>query len=238
MRPFKADLHIHTLLSPCGSLEMSPAEIISVAKGKSLDMIAISDHNSTLHSELMVTLGREAGISVLRAAEVTSAEEVHSLVILPDEAARITFQKWLEIHSTHIPYDPLIFGDQVVLDRHEQIISEIDYFLPAALDASLDEVEREAHRLGALFIPAHIDRPAMSITSQLGFIPEELYIDAIEVVGNDPGLLYPVIRNSDAHTPGDIARRFTIYMLEAPTFEELTLALQGKNGRHILSAAR
>ena len=155
MRPFKADLHIHTLLSPCGSLEMSPAEIISVAKGKSLDMIAISDHNSTLHSELMVTLGREAGISVLRAAEVTSAEEVHSLVILPDEAARIIFQKWLEIHSTHIPYDPLIFGDQVVLDRNEQIISEIDYFLPAALDTPLDEVEREAHRLGALFIPEH-----------------------------------------------------------------------------------
>ncbi|HMT67533.1 MAG TPA: PHP domain-containing protein, partial [Bacteroidales bacterium] len=68
MRPFRADLHIHSLLSPCGSLEMSPHEIIVRAKSRGLDMIAVSDHNSTLHCELTVTLGREAGLTVLRAA--------------------------------------------------------------------------------------------------------------------------------------------------------------------------
>ncbi|TNF42615.1 MAG: hypothetical protein EP313_00665, partial [Bacteroidetes bacterium] len=85
MKRYRADLHIHSLLSPCGSLEMTPREIISRALDRGLDMIAVSDHNSTWHCELTVTLGREAGITVLRAAEVTSSEEVHSLVILPDE---------------------------------------------------------------------------------------------------------------------------------------------------------
>ena len=238
MRSFRADLHIHTVLSPCGSLDMSPAMIVSAAVQKGLDMIAVSDHNSTLHCEQLVALGREAGLSVLRAAEVTSAEDVHSLVILPDSDARAAFQVWLEGHATHVRHDPRLFGDQVVLDREENIVAEIDYFLPAALDASLDEVEREAHRLGALFIPAHIDRPSFSITSQLGFIPEDLYIDAVEVVGRAPELLYPVIRNSDAHTPEHIGRRYTNYLLKEATFEELAKALRGEEGRKILETVQ
>jgi 3',5'-nucleoside bisphosphate phosphatase len=238
MRSFRADLHIHTVLSPCGSLDMSPAVIVTAAVQKGLDMIAVSDHNSTLHCELIVTIGREAGLSVLRAAEVTSAEDVHSLVILPDNDARAAFQEWLEGHSTHVRHDPRLFGDQVVLDREENIVAEIEYFLPAALDASLDEVEREAHRLGALFIPAHIDRPSFSITSQLGFIPEDLYIDAVEVVGRAPDLLYPVIRNSDAHMPEHIGRRYTTYLLKEATFEELAKALRGEEGRKILETGQ
>ena len=44
---FKADLHIHTVLSPCGDLEMSPTAIVDRALSRGLDMIAISDHNTT-----------------------------------------------------------------------------------------------------------------------------------------------------------------------------------------------
>jgi len=238
MKPFRADLHIHSLLSPCGSLDMSPAAIIRHAVARGLDMIAVSDHNTTLHCELAVTLGLGAGITVLRAAEVTSSEEVHSLVILPDGEARVSFQAWLEQHSTFVPHDPKIFGDQVVIDSDENIITEITHYLPAALDATLDEVEAAAHRHGALFIPAHIDRPSFSITSQLGFIPEDLYIDAIEVTGPTPDLLYPVIRNSDAHIPEHIGRRYTSYMLSRPSFEELAMALRGEAGRHIIAAER
>jgi PHP family Zn ribbon phosphoesterase len=235
MKPFRADLHIHSILSPCGSLEMSPREIISRAKSRRLDMIAISDHNSTFHCELMVTLGLEAGISVLRAAEVTSSEDVHSLVILPDEASTLLFQEWIDSRCAYIPNNPEIFGDQVVVNRDEHIIREIPYFLPAALNATIDEVESASHRYGGLFIPAHIDRPAMGIIAQLGFIPDDLFIDAVEVVGMMEDLLYPVIRNSDAHIPEHIGRRFTYYMLEAPTFSELSLALRGEGGRHILN---
>ena len=236
MKPFRADLHIHSLLSPCASLDMSPAEIIRHAVAGGLDMIAVTDHNTTLHCELAVALGREAGITVLRGAEVTSSDEVHSLVILPDGEARGAFQEWLEQHCTFAPHDPAIFGDQVVIDRDEKIVTEITHYLPAALSASLDEVEAAAHRLRALFIPAHIDRPSFSITSQLGFIPEDLYIDAVEVVGTMPDLLYPVIRNSDAHITQHIGRRYTSYMLDEPSFRELAMALRGEAGRDIIAA--
>ncbi len=237
MRPFRADLHIHSLLSPCGSLDMSPREIIARAKSRGLDMIAVADHNSTWHCELAVSLGREAGITVLRAAEVTSAEDVHSLVILPDEASTLSFQEWIDSHCAHMPNNPDIFGDQVVIDIDENIIREVSHFLPAALNASIDEVESAAHSRGALFIPAHIDRPAMGILGQLGFIPDDLYVDAVEVVGRMSDSLHPVIRNSDAHMPEHIGRRYTEYMLEAPSFAELAMALRGEKGRHIIQRA-
>jgi len=31
MKQFRADLHLHTLLSPCGNLEMSPVNIVKAA---------------------------------------------------------------------------------------------------------------------------------------------------------------------------------------------------------------
>ena len=238
MKPYRADLHIHSLLSPCGSLEMSPREIISQAISKGLDMIAVSDHNSTWHCELMVTLGLEAGITVLRAAEITSSEDVHSLVILPDEPSTRSFQEWIDSHCACIPNNPELFGDKVVVDRDERIIREISWYLPAALNATVDDVESAAHRHGGLFIPAHIDRPVMGILGQLGFIPDDLYIDAVEVVGNPGDLLYPVIRNSDAHIPENIGSRFTDYLLDHPSFNELAMALRGEKGRAIIPQER
>ena len=235
MRTFRADLHIHSLLSPCGSLDMTPSVIVSEAVRRGLDIIAVSDHNTTHHCELTVELGREAGITVLRAAEVTSNEEVHSLVILPDSGARADFQAWLDSRSARQPYDPALFGYQVVIDRDENIIREIDYFLTSALKASLSEIEKEAHRIGALFIPAHIDRPSFSITSQLGFLPADLNCDALETIGAVQAMGYPFIRNSDAHIPEHIGRRNAVFMLESPTFGELCMALRSEKGRMITS---
>lgn len=235
MRPYKADIHIHSVLSPCASLDMSPATIISRAMARGLELIAVSDHNSTRNCDLAVSLGEEAGISVLRAVEVTTAEEVHCLSLFPDDLTAHHFQEFLETKMQHIVNDTKKFGFQLVLDRDENIIDEVEYFLPAALTASLEEVEEKVHSLGGIFIPAHIDRPSFSITSQLGFMPPDLSVDAVEMTGKITEIQYPVIRNSDAHYPEHIGRRFTTYMLEAPTFSELFMALKGVNERKIIS---
>jgi len=46
MRVLRADLHIHTCLSPCAQREMVPTAIVKRAKAAGLDMIGICDHNS------------------------------------------------------------------------------------------------------------------------------------------------------------------------------------------------
>lgn len=38
------DPHIHSVLSPCGDLEMSLRNIVACANNRGVDMIAIADH--------------------------------------------------------------------------------------------------------------------------------------------------------------------------------------------------
>ncbi|MDO9040600.1 MAG: PHP domain-containing protein, partial [Bacteroidota bacterium] len=84
MKSFRTDLHIHTVLSPCGDLEMSPARIVSLAKKRGLDIIGITDHNSTKQCELVRELGKRLGLKVIRGCEMTSREEVHCLGFFED----------------------------------------------------------------------------------------------------------------------------------------------------------
>lgn len=75
----RADLHIHTVLSPCGDLEMSPENILHFAQVQGLNMIGITDHNSTRQAPIIRDYGKTKGIFVLTGAEICSKEEVHAL---------------------------------------------------------------------------------------------------------------------------------------------------------------
>ena len=88
MKRYKVDLHIHSCLSPCGSLDMDPESIVETALRKGLDAIAITDHNSTLQCPVIQELGQERGLLVLAGVEVTTSEEVHCLVLFKDEKSR------------------------------------------------------------------------------------------------------------------------------------------------------
>ena len=148
MKRFRADLHIHTVLSACADLDMSPAKIVSIAKDKNLDLIGITDHNTTLHCKLVKELAEERGLAVLCGTEVTTREEVHCLAYFKDLATLGIFQKFLDSHLPTIPYLPEQFGYQALVDRGEKIIRLIDGYLNVALDQSIDQVEQEVHRLG------------------------------------------------------------------------------------------
>ena len=45
MKRYKVDLHIHSCLSPCGSLDMDPESIVETALRKGLDANALSYKN-------------------------------------------------------------------------------------------------------------------------------------------------------------------------------------------------
>ena len=96
MKEFRVDLHLHTCLSPCGSLEMSPRQIVETALEQGLDAIAVTDHNSTLQCSEIQALGEEYGLVVFAGAEVTTREEAHCVALFADNQARAGFQKYLE----------------------------------------------------------------------------------------------------------------------------------------------
>ena len=243
MNKYRGDLHIHTVLSPCGDLEMSPANIISKALEKDLDIIGITDHNTTRHCKLISKLAEPKGIFVMMGAEVTTREEAHCLTFFENDDQLSDFQAYLETHLPPVLNDTQKFGYQVVIDEDEKIIDEIEYLLISALDQSIEQVEQKVHSLGGIFIPAHIDRPSYSIISQLGFIPADLLIDGIEISANcKVQSVLPflgkhndksIIRNSDAHYVENIGQAFNIFEMNHMSFKEVKLALQGIDGRKI-----
>jgi PHP family Zn ribbon phosphoesterase len=246
MREFKADLHIHTVLSACANLEMSPSKIVGMAKERSIDLIGITDHNSTLHCKLVKELAEELGLSVLLGVEVTTREEVHCLAYFEDLKTLEQFQCYLDDHLPLLHYQPEKFGYQAVVDKNEKIIKMIDDYLNVALSESIDQVEQEVHRLGGLFVPAHIERPMFGLFNQLGFLPWGLECDAMGIMRNSSekdirekfkiNAEIPVLKSSDAHSLDSIGSGYTWFDVKNLTFGEIKKALKGIEGRKTRTA--
>lgn len=245
MRSLRADLHIHTVLSPCGDLDMSPVNIVSEAALKGLAIIGITDHNSTRHCSLIDRLASEKGIFVMRGAEVTTKEEVHCLAFFENTDELIKFQEFLDLNLPEILNDPDKFGYQVQVDENGVIVYEEKKLLINAISRTFEETEAFVHSMNGLFIPAHINKTKNSIYSQLGFIPSDMKADALEISAlTTPGkfaeahpeiIAYPIIRSSDAHLIADIGSTSTIFYINEATFDEIRMALKGENGRKVMA---
>lgn len=244
MHHFNADLHIHTLLSPCGDLEMSPANIVKRALELDIKILGITDHNSTKHALLVKKLAEQNGIFTLCGAEVTTKEEVHCLAFFETPEKLAIFQQYLDENMSAIKNDPDIFGYQVVIDEDEMIIEEIENLLIVGLNQSIDQVETKVHEAGGLFIPAHIDRSKFSIISQLGFVPPDLNADAFEISrhGNKEDIIkkFPYLKNrtfirtSDAHQIEQLGSGNTVFVMEHINWKEILQAIKGEDGRHVI----
>ncbi len=243
MSKFRADLHIHTVLSPCADLGMSPDQIIEQALTKKLDIIAITDHNSTLQCEIVRELAKDTNLVVLNGCEVNSSEEVHSLCLFEDDYTRNKFQKYIDAHLPHHKNDPEYHGYQVQVDKQNNIVQELPFYLGHPLNVGIEEIEKYVHQINGLFIPAHIDRPINSIFSQLGFLPGEMHFDALQISHhteeNEIRTKFDihddicVIKSSDAHYIEDIGIGTNIFRLNQPTFQEIRWAFHQKYGRSV-----
>jgi PHP family Zn ribbon phosphoesterase len=210
------DLHIHSALSPCGHQDMTPNNIINMACLKGLDAIGLTDHNSAENLPAVMELGRRKGIIVVPGMEVQSREEVHILCYFPSIERIKEFQQIVYSNLEGIN-NPDFFGHQYVMDIDDRIICENNRLLIGSTGLSVERICSEAVSHGGKAVPAHVDRRAYSIISNLGFIPPGLPITTIEVsrskeieqlLSEFPYLKdYRAIRSSDAHRLQDILER-------------------------------
>lgn len=238
MKVLVADLHIHTCLSPCAELDMTPKRIVDRALERGLDMIAVSDHNSAENLAAALSVADDRGITLLPAMEITSSEEAHLLAVFGSLSNALDMQ---EVVYGSLPDSTLDDAHyQVVVNEADEVMGFNRRFLMGATGLSLSELIDEIHGTGGLAIAGHVDRGAFSLSSQFGFIPEGLGLDAFEAVdpaaagallGNYPGA--PVLCSSDAHNLDDIGRKTTSLAVEEASFEELAMALKGVGGRHL-----
>jgi predicted metal-dependent phosphoesterase TrpH len=241
LRTLKADLHVHTCLSPCADLEMSPKAIAEQARIREIDILGICDHNSAENVAALVKAAETYKISVLPGLEITSQEEVHVLALFDELEPALKLQ---EIVYKNLPgeNDEDAFGMQVVVNAEGEVLRFSNKLLIGASTLTVEEVTETIHSLNGLAIASHIDREGFSLIGQLGFVPEHLRLDAMEI---SPGIGYkealakfnphlPVTCSSDAHFLRDIGAGFTSFRIEGPTTKEIRKALLGKDGREVV----
>ncbi|HJH60529.1 MAG TPA: PHP domain-containing protein [Bacteroidetes bacterium] len=243
LKKYRADLHLHTVLSPCGDIYMSPSAIVEQAKKLHLDAIAITDHNTTRQVKVTRQLGIENGLLVIGGVEITTMEEAHALAYFETDEQLDAFQEFLDAHLPHIPNDEERFGYQLIVDKDEEVVGEEACLLLTALDAGLDELYDKVHEIGGLFVPAHVNKPAYSLMSQLGFVPPDIKADALEIskhVRKEDFLKkfaylkrFSFIKSSDAHFIHIIGEVHSILNMYDLTFDEFRRTLKGEDGRFV-----
>ena len=205
LKKFRADLHIHTCLSPCAELQMAPSSIVKTASEKRLNIIAITDHNSAENVIAATKAAESTGLTVLAGMEVTTNEEVHILAIFDDIEDVLKLQDVVYDNLLHIennspdliipPHPPLTKGgwdlkggtgrfNQVVVNEKNEVLSFNNRLLIAATQLTAYSVVDTIHSLRGLAIASHIDREVFGIISHLGFIPPDLKLDALEISPN------------------------------------------------------
>jgi hypothetical protein len=242
LKKFKADLHIHTCLSPCSDWDMSPKKIIQRGLDIGLDVIAICDHNTAENAGAVMKEGEILGLSVLPGMEVCSKEEVHILALFNELDKTLAMQDYIYANLKG-ENQPEVFGHQVVANENDEVIGENPRLLIGATQLGLNDIVEKTHRLGGISLSSHVDRIGYGIIGQLGFIPPDLEIDGVEVshrvkleTARDevPGIgKFPCVAGSDAHFLDDIGKTSTVFTIAEPTIEEIRQALQAENGRGI-----
>lgn len=244
LKIYTADLHIHSCLSPCGDLEMSPRKIVASAIECGLDIIAITDHNASENILAAMKAAEGKPLTVLAGMEIASAEEAHLLALFDRMESMGQLQEIVYNNLLSFGIDERMMDDQVIVNENDEVEGFNNHLLFGASELSFQELVAEVHRLNGLAIASHIDRESFSIIGQLGFIPDDLPLDALEISYHTSleqaramfpdARRFPMIKNSDAHYPNEIGRQRTKFFIEQPTLNEIKLALTNSQGRKVL----
>lgn len=229
---FYYDLHIHSALSPCGDMDMTPNNIVNMAVLKGLDIIAVSDHNSIGNVRAVMEVSRDKPITVVPAMEVETLEEVHVLCLFSDIKNAENAEAELKTKFTFVLNRPEIFGEQAFMNSEDEIAGYEDNLLVTATNLSIDDVKELADRNGGVAIPAHVDRSSYSVLSNLGVLPD-IGFNTIEVSKKTTPESYEylrkkIIQNSDAHYLWDISERESNIELPECSAEALIKYLKEK----------
>ena len=116
-----ADLHIHSVLSPCGDLEMTPRNIVRRVKELGLNTFSITDHNSIGNLLPFKKVAEKENLKFIFGMEVQTEEEVHVLTYFESyESIRrvwnIIYKKLPAVNNS-----PDYFGEQILVNDNDDI---------------------------------------------------------------------------------------------------------------------
>lgn len=243
MKTLLADFHIHTLLSPCAEIEMTPHHIVMRAAQYGVDAVAITDHNASANAAAAVEAAKSYGVKVFPGMEVECREEAHIVVLFDTLEQLAAWQKIVDANMSGLKNNAERFGAQFIVDDDDNFIAEEERMLLGPLKLPAAEVIQKVNAMGGMAIAAHVDRPAYSLLMQLGFLPSDMGLAAAEISSAGirelkeqklklalGGLNY--VTDSDAHMMDSfINGPKNLITVKSLTVAELKLALAAEGGR-------
>lgn len=206
------DLHIHSCLSPCADDDMTPWNLVGMARVKGLDVIALTDHNTALNTPEATAAGEAYGVQVIPGMEVTSREEVHMLGYFPSVREALAAGEEVYAHLPQVQNQPALFGNQIIMGAEDTPSGTLEKLLINATDLNVEEVCALIRAHGGVPVPAHINRGSNGMIGALGLMP---FLPEYPVVEVYPGVDCPayavkgrfVLHSSDAHRLEDLQER-------------------------------
>jgi PHP family Zn ribbon phosphoesterase len=240
LETFRADLHIHTVLSPCAEIEMLPPLIVQEAVQRGIRLIAITDHNASANIAAVQQAALGSDLVVLPGMELQTREDVHVLCLFDTLSQIAAFQELVDRSLPEMENNAELFGMQIVVDSEGEPLSEEKRLLLTSTSLSIEQAFERTCELGGLLIPAHVDRKGFGLIESLGFVPEDLQIAALEISRHlTPQAAYqafpqirpyPLVQNGDAHRLDELSGS-TQFILDRPSISEIRLALACQEDR-------
>jgi 3',5'-nucleoside bisphosphate phosphatase len=218
------DLHIHSVLSPCADTLMTPNNIFNMANLKGLDMIAVTDHNSLKQLAVCHELSKSYDMLFIPGVEISVKEGYHVLCYFMNIKDALLFDRELECYIEQTHYDTEVYGEQEIVNIHDEVIATYPFHLSNQTQLSLDNLKEVLNPYDHLLIYAHLDRPSYSGISNINKDP----LDGIELthhvtydfIKNHHLSKHHIVYNSDAHQITDILEKSNLNQME---LESLTI---------------
>ena len=229
------DLHIHSCLSPCGDDDMTPANIVGMAALKGLDVIAVTDHNSCKNCPAVLHFADRYGLVAVPGMELCTSEEIHALCLFPELKQAMEFDAYVYDRLIRFTNKEEIFGKQQIYNMEDEIQDRVPWLLINSADISFQGLWELVMCCKGVMIPAHLDRTANSLISNLGAIPpdscfptaELRHMEKLEKMKEAHPYLEQcrIITNSDAHYLENINEPVNFLEAEERTAEAVVRAL-------------
>jgi DNA polymerase III alpha subunit len=240
LKKYLAELHVHTVLSPCAGVEMIPPLIVKKALACGLNLIAITDHNASENVPAVIKAAEGHDLTVLPGMELQTEEEVHVVCLFDTMDQLNSLQEIVDKKLPDIKNNIEFFGEQFIVDHSGEFIRRKERLLINSTSLSFEEAFKEVSKLDGLFIPAHINRQAFGLIDRLGFIPPDLSLEVMEIsrhisleeaVKKYPQITnYAIIQSGDVHYLDDFLG-VNQFLIEKPIISEIKMAFKGVNGR-------
>ena len=183
---------------------MTPNNIVNMSLLKGLDIIAVTDHNSCGNVRSVIKAAGDK-LLVIPGMEIETSEDVHIVCYFKDIESAEKMSKIVKKHLPPVKNRREIFGNQYYMDELDEIIGEEETLLVNATTLDIYSVFSIAAENSGIAVPAHIDRTSYSVLSNLGFIPPDLNVPAVEITKQNLEKMksdyqtFKILTNSDAH---------------------------------------